>query len=109
MCDPQDAVGVASTARGRVLAPGERSPGQPVHRGSLTVFLGAAPGVGKTYAMLGEAERRAHRGDSVAVGLAVTHGRIDTEAMRVGLGREGGGDRPPTPWWRPRTGSSSSM
>ena len=44
-------------------------------RGELRIYLGAAPGVGKTYAMLGEAHRRAERGTDVVVGLVETHGR----------------------------------
>ncbi|WP_129785743.1 DUF4118 domain-containing protein [Promicromonospora panici] len=47
-------------------------------RGRLTVYLGAAPGVGKTYAMLDEACRRRARGTDVVVGLVETHGRAAT-------------------------------
>lgn len=54
-------------------------------RGRLTVYLGAAPGVGKTYAMLGEAQRRAERGTDVVVGYVETHGREHTAAMVDGL------------------------
>jgi two-component system, OmpR family, sensor histidine kinase KdpD len=43
-------------------------------RGELRIYLGAAPGVGKTYAMLCEAHRRAERGTDVVVGLVETHG-----------------------------------
>ncbi|MEO3927208.1 DUF4118 domain-containing protein [Micromonosporaceae bacterium B7E4] len=50
-------------------------------RGQLRIYLGAAPGVGKTYAMLEEAHRRAARGTDVAVGLVETHGRRHTAAM----------------------------
>ncbi len=53
--------------------------------GRLTVFLGAAPGVGKTYAMLGRAQDLKRRGIDVVVGLVETHGRADTEAMLEGL------------------------
>ena len=49
-------------------------------RGTLRIYLGAAPGVGKTYAMLGEARRRASRGTDVVVGLVETHGRPQTGA-----------------------------
>ncbi|WP_375055159.1 ATP-binding protein [Zobellella sp. DQSA1] len=49
--------------------------------GRLTVFLGAAPGVGKTYAMLGAARERLQQGVDVVVGLVETHGRADTESM----------------------------
>lgn len=49
-------------------------------RGRLTVYLGAAPGVGKTFAMLDEALRRRSRGTDVVVGLVETHGRPATAA-----------------------------
>lgn len=54
-------------------------------RGRLTVYLGAAPGVGKTYAMLGEARRRRERGTDVVVGYVETHGREHTAEMVEGL------------------------
>jgi two-component system sensor histidine kinase KdpD len=44
-------------------------------RGTLRIYLGAAPGVGKTFAMLGEGRRRAERGTDVVVGYVETHGR----------------------------------
>lgn len=50
-------------------------------RGRLTVYLGAAPGVGKTYAMLGEAQRRVARGTDVVVGYVETHDRQNTVDM----------------------------
>ncbi len=45
------------------------------HRGRLKIFLGAAPGVGKTYAMLEAAREQRAAGLDVAAGLAETHGR----------------------------------
>jgi two-component system sensor histidine kinase KdpD len=54
-------------------------------RGKLRVYLGAAPGVGKTYKMLEEAHRRADRGADVVVALVETHGRERTEALLEGL------------------------
>ena len=54
-------------------------------RGRLTVYLGAAPGVGKTYAMLGEARRRHDRGTDVVVGYVETHGRQHTGEQVSGL------------------------
>ncbi|MDR7277513.1 sensor histidine kinase KdpD [Catenuloplanes atrovinosus] len=54
-------------------------------RGRLRIYLGAAPGVGKTYAMLEEAVRRAARGTDVVIGFVETHGRPMTEAMIGGL------------------------
>src|SRR5512139_449413 len=47
-------------------------------RGSLRIYLGASPGVGKTYKMLGEGVRRKERGADVVVGLVETHGRKQT-------------------------------
>ena len=47
-------------------------------RGQLRVYLGAAPGVGKTYAMLDEGHRRAERGTDVVVAFVETHGRSHT-------------------------------
>jgi two-component system sensor histidine kinase KdpD len=53
------------------------------HRGRLRVYLGAAPGVGKTYAMLDEGRRRRDRGTDVVVGLVETHNRPKT-ASQIG-------------------------
>jgi two-component system sensor histidine kinase KdpD len=50
-------------------------------RGQLRVYLGAAPGVGKTYKMLEEGHRRRERGTDVVVGYVECHGRPHTEAM----------------------------
>jgi two-component system sensor histidine kinase KdpD len=54
-------------------------------RGVLRVYLGAAPGVGKTYAMLDEGHRRLGRGTDVVVGLVETHGRANTACRVEGL------------------------
>ncbi len=54
-------------------------------RGRLRVYLGAAPGVGKTAAMLAEGHRRAERGTDVVVAVAEDHGRAYTAAQVVGL------------------------
>ena len=54
-------------------------------RGRLRIYLGAAPGVGKTYAMLNEAHRRAERGTDVVVGFVETHDRARTAALLDGL------------------------
>ncbi|NGO83781.1 sensor histidine kinase KdpD [Streptomyces sp. 196(2019)] len=54
-------------------------------RGRLRIYLGAAPGVGKTYAMLSEAHRRIERGTDVVVGFVEHHGRPRTEVMLHGL------------------------
>src|SRR4051794_16789360 len=50
-------------------------------RGTLRIYLGAAPGVGKTFAMLNEGWRRASRGTDVVVGFVETHGRSNTAAQ----------------------------
>ncbi|WP_158888912.1 sensor histidine kinase [Amycolatopsis anabasis] len=63
---------------------GERGPGKP-RRGELRIYLGAAPGVGKTFAMLGEARRRLDRGTDVVAGLVETHGRKKTADLLEGL------------------------
>ncbi|MFN3364580.1 MAG: ATP-binding protein [Allorhizobium sp.] len=54
-------------------------------RGKLTVFLGAAPGVGKTYAMLSRAARLRADGSDIVVGLVETHGRSETARLLDGL------------------------
>src|ERR1700761_8156514 len=54
-------------------------------RGRLWVFLGAAPGVGKTYAMLQRARGLKQAGVDVVVGLVETHGRSETAALVEGL------------------------
>jgi two-component system sensor histidine kinase KdpD len=54
-------------------------------RGELRVYVGAAPGVGKTFAMLGEGRRRASRGTDVVVGLVETHGREQTATLLDGM------------------------
>lgn len=53
--------------------------------GRLTVFLGAAPGVGKTYAMLARARELHRQGVDVVIGIVETHGRSETLAMVDGL------------------------
>lgn len=50
-------------------------------RGHLKVFLGYAPGVGKTYSMLNEANRRAKRGQDIVVGYVESHGRVETDGQ----------------------------
>jgi two-component system, OmpR family, sensor histidine kinase KdpD len=62
-------------------------PDPPVRRGrgQLRIYLGSAAGVGKTYAMLCEAHRRAERGTDMVVGFVETHGRPHTAALIEGL------------------------
>ena len=66
-------------------------------RGTLRIYLGAAPGVGKTFAMLNEGMRRASRGTDVVVGFVETHGRPNT----AGADRRSR-DRPPSHCHLPR-------
>ncbi len=54
-------------------------------RGRLRVYLGAAPGVGKTYAMLAEGQRRRPRGTDVVAALVEAHDRRVTAALAEGL------------------------
>ncbi|MEU2030078.1 sensor histidine kinase KdpD [Nocardia amamiensis] len=56
-------------------------------RGQLRIYLGAAPGVGKTYAMLGEAHRRLERGRDVVAAVVETHGREKTARLLEGIER----------------------
>src|SRR5262245_63274094 len=53
--------------------------------GRLRIFVGAAPGVGKTYAMLETARARRKDGYDVVIGVVETHGRKETEALLEGL------------------------
>jgi two-component system, OmpR family, sensor histidine kinase KdpD len=53
--------------------------------GKLRIFVGAAPGVGKTYEMLQQAQARKKDGYDVVVGIVETHGRKETEALLTGL------------------------
>ena len=54
-------------------------------RGRLKIFLGAAPGVGKTYEMLLSGRARKSDGDDVVIGVVETHGRKETEALVRGF------------------------
>src|SRR4051794_5414845 len=54
-------------------------------RSRLKVFVGAAPGVGKTFAMLQAAWERKREGVDVVVGVVETHGRAETDALVAGL------------------------
>jgi two-component system sensor histidine kinase KdpD len=61
------------------------SEGRASPRGQLRIYLGAAAGVGKTYALLSEGHRRSERGTDVVVAFAETHGRPQTAALLDGL------------------------
>jgi two-component system, OmpR family, sensor histidine kinase KdpD len=54
-------------------------------RGELRIYLGAAPGVGKTYSMLGEAHRRLERGTDLVAAIVETHGRKRTADLLDGI------------------------
>ncbi len=54
-------------------------------RGKLKVYIGAAPGVGKTYEMLSDARRKKAEGVDVAIAVAETHGRQETLALLEGM------------------------
>jgi len=54
-------------------------------RGRLKIFLGAAPGVGKTYEMLSAAQARVRDGADVVIGVVESHGRKETQALLAGL------------------------
>lgn len=54
-------------------------------RGQLKIFLGAAPGVGKTYEMLAEAKALADAGTDVLAGIVETHGRAETQSLLRGI------------------------
>ncbi|MGD0020677.1 MAG: DUF4118 domain-containing protein [Smithellaceae bacterium] len=58
---------------------------EDVRKGRLKIFLGYAPGVGKTYAMLNDAHVLKKRGIDVVVGIVETHKRADTELLLAGL------------------------
>lgn len=58
---------------------------QEEHRGKLKLFLGSAPGVGKTFAMLTEAQEKRRENIDVVVGWVDTHKRRETEALLQGL------------------------
>jgi two-component system, OmpR family, sensor histidine kinase KdpD len=59
--------------------------GQSHRRGDLRIYLGAAPGVGKTCAMLGEAHRRLERGTDVVAAVVETHGRKKVAELIDGI------------------------
>src|ERR1700757_1054695 len=53
--------------------------------GRLKIFVGAAPGVGKTYEMLQQARARKRDGYDIVAGVVETHGRKETQALLEGL------------------------
>ena len=81
--DDVDVTSDASTARPATDPLAQR--GQPHRRGDLRIYLGAAPGVGKTCAMLGEAHRRLERGTDVVAAVVETHGRKKVGELIEGI------------------------
>src|SRR6202142_711071 len=63
----------------------EAAAGEDSRAGPLKIFVGAAPGVGKTYEMLQSANAKLKAGADVVVGVVETHGRAETEALLAGL------------------------
>lgn len=80
MTDPDDA-DLRPSPEEMLQRAGRRDTG----RGTLRVYLGMAPGVGKTYEMLQEAHRRVERGTDLVVGFVETHGRPRTADLIEGL------------------------
>ena len=78
----RDALDFRPTAEEMLARIGES---EAAGRGRLRVYLGMAPGVGKTYRMLEEAHRRAGRGTDVVAGFVEPHGRPSTAALQAGL------------------------
>src|SRR3982751_2371904 len=80
-----EAPGAAPTPDARVRA--SVVPGRPLAgaRGRLTIFLGAAPGVGKTHAMLKGGLVKRDAGIDVVIGLVDSHGRTETGALALEL------------------------
>ena len=81
-------------AEGKTIAPMTKTPEEWLNeispekaRGIFKLFLGYAPGVGKTYSMLSEAIRRASRGEDVIVGVVESHGRKATAELAAKLDR----------------------
>ena len=72
---------MSSRSTSRSTRPAESGSLTGMARGTLRIYLGAAPGVGKTYAMLNEGRRRHDRGTDVVVGYVETHGRERTAAQ----------------------------
>ncbi len=73
---------MSSPTEGNDPLPDDRTEATPVQAaGRFRVHLGAAPGVGKTYAMLNEGRRRRQRGTDVAIGFVECHGRERTREL----------------------------
>ncbi len=73
------------TSDASAAGPATAEQGHPQRRGDLRIYLGAAPGVGKTCAMLGEAHRRQGRGTDVVAAVVETHGRKKVAELIDGI------------------------
>ncbi len=81
-----DARGERLRPAGQRPADGAEGTDQPVDDiGRFRIYLGAAPGVGKTFAMLNEGHRRRERGRDVVIGFVESHGRRRTEELAGGF------------------------
>ena len=69
----------------RTVASASRTTEYRANAGELRIYLGAAPGVGKTFAMLGEAHRRLERGTDLVAAVVETHGRKKTAELLDGI------------------------
>ena len=86
MNDPErDAFDVRPTADEMLARIRDDSGNVPGARGRLRIYLGMAPGVGKTFRMLEEGHRRVARGTDLVVGFAEAHGRPHTTELLAGL------------------------
>ncbi len=92
MTSTDEPLAVQTANPGEPIAAGAASREQPhaqrlqtQRRGDLRIYLGAAPGVGKTCAMLGEAHRRLERGTDVVAGVVETHGRKKVGELIEGI------------------------
>ncbi|WP_435405745.1 DUF4118 domain-containing protein [Mycolicibacterium parafortuitum] len=81
MCCSSTSLWIARVDDGQVSSPAPTRP----KRGELRIYLGAAPGVGKTYAMLGEAHRRLERGTDLVAAVVETHRRAKTAQLLDGI------------------------
>src|SRR5262245_52195911 len=77
--------GRAAEITEQITGAGSQQAGEVEPAGHFRVYLGAAPGVGKTYAMLSEGQRRHRRGADVVAGFVETYGRPATQALLNGL------------------------
>ena len=85
---PKTAASAATDAEGRPTPEALLEKIQQTRQGKLKIFLGAAPGVGKTYEMLSSARKKQRDGVDLLIGVVETHGRAETGALLDGLPRQ---------------------